>query len=226
MNNTITIEQLAEKLDGKLWIKGDMKRIYLERGYNTKKMTTKTYVFQREDGTFGVSCYIDCPSQPFQWIKSQQQEVVEGVEASIERAIFEIENPDVDYYKMKEEEEIAAEKKAAIVEFEKNKERLVENYKSDYKHAMETQQHIEDWKNLDEATLSEIARIENEAAQLRGVPGKKDERRALELERRKYIAQPISLTLNDWMSKAITFANEDEYAAWKLEDRRQSVYGA
>jgi hypothetical protein len=74
--NTITIEQLAEKLNGKLWIKGDMKRIYLDEGYNTKKMSTKTYVYQREDGTFGVSCKVDCPAQPRAWEHSQEQEVI------------------------------------------------------------------------------------------------------------------------------------------------------
>lgn len=85
--NTISIEKLAEKLNGKLWIKGDMKRIYLDEGYNTKKMTTKTYVYQREDGTFGVSCYIDCPSQPMAWIKSQQEEVIEYVENRIDNIL-------------------------------------------------------------------------------------------------------------------------------------------
>lgn len=84
---SLSIEQLAEKLGGKLWNKEDKKRIYLDRGYNTKKMSTKTYVYQREDGSFGVSCYIDCPSQPYQWIKSQQEEVIKGVEESIEDAM-------------------------------------------------------------------------------------------------------------------------------------------
>jgi hypothetical protein len=83
---TITLEQLAEKLNGKLWIKGDMKRVYLDRGYNTKKMSTKTYVFEK-DGQFIVSCYIECPSQPFTWIKAQQQEVVASIESEIEEAI-------------------------------------------------------------------------------------------------------------------------------------------
>lgn len=63
---TLTIEQLAEKLQGNLWIKGDLKRIYLDRGYNTKKMTTKTYVYER-DGQFMVSCNVECANQPWQW---------------------------------------------------------------------------------------------------------------------------------------------------------------
>lgn len=83
---TLSIEQLAEKLQGNLWVKGDLKRIYLDRGYNTKKMTTKTYVYER-DGQFMVSCNIDCPSQVWQWIKSQQQEVIDDVMNDIEEAI-------------------------------------------------------------------------------------------------------------------------------------------
>lgn len=51
---TVTIETLAEKLEGKLWVKGDLKRIYLDSGYNTKKMSTKTYVYQKENGTYVV----------------------------------------------------------------------------------------------------------------------------------------------------------------------------
>jgi hypothetical protein len=85
--SNITIEQLATKIEGKLWTKGDLKRIYVDAGYNTKKMTTKTYIYQREDGSFGVSCNIDCPSQAWQWIKSQQDEIIEGVTTQIERAL-------------------------------------------------------------------------------------------------------------------------------------------
>lgn len=81
---TITIEQLAEKLNGNLWIKGDMKRIYLDEGYNTKKMSTKTYIYQKSDGTFGVSCGIDCPSQHDNWISSQEDEIIASVERRIE----------------------------------------------------------------------------------------------------------------------------------------------
>lgn len=88
-NQNLTLEQLAEILNENLWVKGDLKRIYLDRGYNTKKMSTKTYVYQREDGTFEVSCYIDCPSQNYNWIKSQQQEVIDSVTEDIENAIEE-----------------------------------------------------------------------------------------------------------------------------------------
>lgn len=83
----VTIEQLAEKLNGKLWIKGDMKRLYLDEGHNTKKMSTKTYVYEREDGTFGVSCYVECANQPRQWCKSQEDEIIENVKTKIDCAL-------------------------------------------------------------------------------------------------------------------------------------------
>lgn len=78
-----SFEKLAEKLNGKVWIKGDLKRIYLERGHNTKKMSTKTWVEQQGD-SYVVKCFVDCPSQPWQWCKSQQEEVIKSVENQIE----------------------------------------------------------------------------------------------------------------------------------------------
>ncbi|SHF49110.1 hypothetical protein [Dysgonomonas macrotermitis] len=88
----ITIELLAEKLGETLWIKGSIKRIYLnDAGWNTKKMSTKTYIWQNENGDFKVSCRIECPSQPLSWIKSQEEEVINNVLSSIEEALQEIE---------------------------------------------------------------------------------------------------------------------------------------
>lgn len=80
----LTIEQLAEKMGKTVWSKGNLKRIYLnDAGWNTKKMSTKTFIWQREDGEFQVSCKIDCPSQGWNWISSQQDEVIESVHNSI-----------------------------------------------------------------------------------------------------------------------------------------------
>lgn len=82
----ITIEELAVKLNGKMWTKGDLKRIYLDRGYNTKKMSTKTYVFEK-DGEFIVVCNVECANQPMQWCESQEEQVIESVEKEIEAAL-------------------------------------------------------------------------------------------------------------------------------------------
>lgn len=100
MIKTISLEDLAEKLNGKLWEKGNMKRIYLnDYGYNTKKMSTKTYVYAKEDGTFGVSCKIECPSQPYSWIESQENNVIKSLSGTISEIIeefgYEIENPKI-----------------------------------------------------------------------------------------------------------------------------------
>jgi len=103
----ITIEQLAEKLGQTVWIKGDLKRIYLnDAGWNTKKMSTKTFIFQAEDGEFKVSCRIECPSQPYQWIQSQEEEVKEGIYSDIEQALKLIDITFVDYKVLEEKAEV------------------------------------------------------------------------------------------------------------------------
>ena len=82
----ITIEDLAVKLNGKMWTKGDLKRIYLDRGYNTKKMSTKTYVEETSEGNFNVKCFVECPSQDYNWCKSQANQVIESVDKEIAEA--------------------------------------------------------------------------------------------------------------------------------------------
>lgn len=92
MNNTIatiSIETLATELNGKVWSKGNITRIYLDKGHNTKKMTTNCYVYQKEDLSFAVVCRIDCPSQPTSWIRSQEQQVVESVMEQINEILNE-----------------------------------------------------------------------------------------------------------------------------------------
>jgi hypothetical protein len=92
MEGQISIEKLSDALGGKIWAKDNMKRIYINRGYNTKKMSTKTYVYQLDNGSFSVNCYINCQSQTFAWVKSQQQEIVNNVMQEIKAII----NPTID----------------------------------------------------------------------------------------------------------------------------------
>lgn len=88
MTTQISIEQLAQKLNKQLWVKADLKRIYMnDAGYNTKKMSTKTFIWQDENGEFKVSCKIDCPSQPYQWIESQEEEVRQSILDKIDEAL-------------------------------------------------------------------------------------------------------------------------------------------
>ena len=107
MTSQVTIEQLAEKLNKTVWIKGDLKRIYLnDAGWNTKKMSTKTYIFQTEDGEFKVSCHIECPSQPYQWVQSQEEEVKEGIYKDIEHALALMEISLVEFKVLEEKPEV------------------------------------------------------------------------------------------------------------------------
>jgi|GEM_PF-4636837 len=126
MKTQITIEQLAEKLDKTVWSAGNLKRIYLnDAGYNTKKMKTKTFIFQNEKGEFKVNCKIDCQSQPDSWIDSQEQEVRDSVFSKIEQAIYEIENPDGDFEQYKENLEIEAEQQAEIEASQEKSEKAI-----------------------------------------------------------------------------------------------------
>lgn len=83
----MTLDQLAEKIGGNLWVKGSLKRIYLDRGFTTRKMTTKTFIFQDEHGNFRVSCRVDCPYQPVQWEQSQEEQIKKSVYAEIEEIL-------------------------------------------------------------------------------------------------------------------------------------------
>jgi len=117
----VTLEQLAEKLGYTVWSKDDLKRIYLnDEGYNTKKMSTKTFIFEK-DGEFIVSCRIDCPSQAIQWIDSQEQEIKDSVYKRIERAIDFIVNPEKEIEEQKLEAKEQA-KWAAERELKKSQE--------------------------------------------------------------------------------------------------------
>ena len=106
----VTLEQLAERLNQTVLVKGDLKRIYLkDEGYNTKKMSTKTFIFEK-DGEFIVSCHIECQSQPYQWIQSQEEEVKEGVYSKIEDYIERILDPSFDAKEEAEWEEARIER--------------------------------------------------------------------------------------------------------------------
>ncbi len=116
---SVTIEQLAERFNQTVWVKGDLKRIYLnDEGFNTKKMSTKTFIYEK-DGEFIVSCHIECSSQPYQWIKSQEQEVKESVYSKIEDYIDRILDPSIDAKEAEEEARVSAEWEAGREERER-----------------------------------------------------------------------------------------------------------
>lgn len=81
-----TLEKLSEKLNGKYWEKGGLKRVYLTRGYNTKKMSTKVYV-EQINFEYVVKCFVECPSQDMNWCKSQADIVIKSVQKEIKEAL-------------------------------------------------------------------------------------------------------------------------------------------
>ena len=89
MKKKYSIYELAERLGYKVWEKDDLKRIYVNEGYNTRKMSTTTFIWQDESDEFKVNCYIECPSQPWSWIRSQKEKVLERVENKIRHALAE-----------------------------------------------------------------------------------------------------------------------------------------
>lgn len=95
VTKTISLKELNESLKGRIWEKADKKRIYLDKGYNTKKMKTTTYVEVSENELFFVvKCFIDCPSQSFNWIDSQQDLIIESVTNEIENIL----NPKIEVF--------------------------------------------------------------------------------------------------------------------------------
>jgi len=91
----VTLEQLAFRFEKSVWIKGDLKRIYVDAGYNTKKMSTQAYVFET-GGEFIVFCRVECPTQAIQWIKSQEEEIKESIYSKISDFIERILDPSID----------------------------------------------------------------------------------------------------------------------------------
>jgi len=97
----ITLEDLQKTLGGRIWEKTDKKRLYLDEGYNTKKMKTTVYVYEGSKAMFHVSVYISCSSQPWSWIESQKDELESSIKKRIRDVTMEnvyvIINSDNDY---------------------------------------------------------------------------------------------------------------------------------
>lgn len=55
MNKKHNIYELAERLGRKVWETNGLKRIYINDGYNTEKMSTTTFIWQDESGEFNPS---------------------------------------------------------------------------------------------------------------------------------------------------------------------------
>jgi hypothetical protein len=81
MKTTRTLQEIASHFGCKVWKDS---RIYLPQfGYKTKKMQTSVYLYI-QDGEIKVSAFIDCPSQPYAWITSQKEQVIQRVYSALE----------------------------------------------------------------------------------------------------------------------------------------------
>ena len=83
----LSIYELAEQIESRLWEKYGKTRIYLDYGYNTKKMKTTAYIFQNETGEFIPVVFIDCPTQHYNWINNEKIRVKEVIEDKISEII-------------------------------------------------------------------------------------------------------------------------------------------
>jgi hypothetical protein len=84
MKTNLTIEQIAELIGERLW-KGT--RIYVNSaGHNTKKMKTNAYIYM-VGNEIKFSVFIECNSQPAQWIESQKNEVIDYLTRKVEAVL-------------------------------------------------------------------------------------------------------------------------------------------
>lgn len=83
----LSIYELAEKMEGKIWEKYGKTRVYVDYGYNTRKMKTTAYIFQNESGEFIPVVYVDCPSQHYNWINNEKIRVQEALQEKINEII-------------------------------------------------------------------------------------------------------------------------------------------
>lgn len=83
----VSIEKVAEILGGNIWRKGEIERVYVNRGYNTKKMKTTAYAFIL-NGNVEVSVFVDCYSQPTSWCIKEAEKVKASILEEIKEVIF------------------------------------------------------------------------------------------------------------------------------------------
>ena len=83
MTTVAQLETLG--LTGKLWEKGETKRLYISECqqthiYNTKKCKQSVYI---DLSTLEVKCFTTCDSQSFNWIKNENDRVINAITKSL-----------------------------------------------------------------------------------------------------------------------------------------------
>lgn len=90
MKTQLTIAEIANITDGKLWTKGTTERCYYNQfGHTTKKMKTTAYSYI-VDGEIKVSVFVECNSQPMSWCIKEADRVKETIIEHIEGCLEEI----------------------------------------------------------------------------------------------------------------------------------------
>jgi hypothetical protein len=84
----VTLQQIADYFGATVW---NNSRVYLNHyGYKTNKAKATVYVYLDEAGAIQISCYVECPSQSFAWIKGQKASIVTRVEEALAEMMAEL----------------------------------------------------------------------------------------------------------------------------------------
>ena len=105
---------VEQKLGGKIWSKNGITRLYVNAGYNTKKMKTTLYIAEVAGG-IKISCVVECPTQNSTWIAAEEKAVINSVISDIEFYIAEETQPKVEEPKAENKMEIKKQKLSQIM---------------------------------------------------------------------------------------------------------------
>lgn len=84
----VTLQQIADYFGASVW---NNSRVYLNHyGYKTNKAKATVYVFLDEAGAVQTSCYVECSSQSFAWIKGQKLAILARVEEALAEMMEEL----------------------------------------------------------------------------------------------------------------------------------------
>jgi len=77
------LKDAQRQLGGKLWTKNGKCRLYVDNfGYNTKKSQTSVYLYIL-DGNIKVEVFLDCPTQHWNWVKTERERIITNVKLQI-----------------------------------------------------------------------------------------------------------------------------------------------
>jgi rhodanese-related sulfurtransferase len=80
MTNLEKLERIAKALGGRVW---QERRVYLDRGFKTKKMEQTCFVYIDDAGEAQVSVFTRCANQPTSWCTSQSEQLADTIRSEI-----------------------------------------------------------------------------------------------------------------------------------------------